>query len=112
SACRPAQIHEMLRIDVVERLDHRAAQLLSNPPALGRAGFDPLDTAVALLRIRQPAQTRQTRSALRFGPDSPLQPWDWCGVPALRGPARILLSFTASRRQSLSSNPVRDLAYS
>ena len=43
--------YEMLRIDVVERLDHRTAQLLSNPLALGRAGFDPFNTAVPLLWI-------------------------------------------------------------
>src|ERR1039458_2298003 len=41
----------MLRIDVIKRLDHRPAQLLRNPPALGHASFDPVDAAVALLRI-------------------------------------------------------------
>ena len=35
----------------IKRLDHRPAQLLRNPPALGRASFDPVDAAVALLRI-------------------------------------------------------------
>src|ERR1039457_5898273 len=41
----------MLRIDVVERLDHMTAQLLSNPLALGRASLDPSNTAVPLLWI-------------------------------------------------------------
>ena len=62
-------------------------------------------------RIRQPAQAGQTKSALRFGRGSPWRPWHQHGFPALRGPARVLLSPAAYGRQSRSSHPVRGLAY-
>jgi hypothetical protein len=38
----------MAGVDVVERLDHRTAQPLGYPAALGVAVLDPIDPAVAL----------------------------------------------------------------
>ena len=62
-------------------------------------------------RIRQPAQAGQTKSVLRFGRGSPGKPWHRHDFPALRGPARVLLSPAAYGRQSRSSHSVRGLAY-
>src|SRR5208283_4586975 len=62
-------------------------------------------------RIRQPAQVGQTKSALRFCRGSTGKFWHRLDFPALRGPARVLLSPPAYGRQSRSSDPVRGLAY-
>ena len=80
--------------------DHQECRVPPEPLSLPRAN-----------RVRQPAQAGQTKSALRFGRGSPGRPWHQYGFPALRGPARVLLSPAACGRQSRSSHPVRGLAY-
>src|SRR5581483_2267859 len=45
------QVHKMLRVDIVEGLDHRAFELLLDPAALGHPLFDGVDAAVPLLGI-------------------------------------------------------------
>src|SRR5437899_5924820 len=47
-ACRPAQFEKMSGVNVVERFDHRPANLLLDPAALRQARLDRLDAAVAL----------------------------------------------------------------
>jgi len=42
-----ALVREVLAVDVVEGLHHRAAELLGDPLALGRAVLDRLDLPVA-----------------------------------------------------------------
>src|SRR6266446_3529944 len=46
--CRPAQFEKMSGVNVVERFDHRPANLLLDPAALRQARLDRLDAAVAL----------------------------------------------------------------
>ena len=50
-ARRPAVVHQVLGVDVIERLDHGPSQLLLDPPALRQAVLDPVDAAVALPRV-------------------------------------------------------------
>src|SRR6266403_5979048 len=50
-ACRPAQFEKMSGVNVVERFDHRPANLLLDPAALRQARLDRLDAAVALARV-------------------------------------------------------------
>jgi len=45
------QLQQVLSMDIVEGLDHGTVQLLRNPSAFRRSGFDYLDTTVALLRV-------------------------------------------------------------
>src|SRR5207244_2084821 len=45
---RVAAVEQVLRVDVVEDLDHRLADLLGNPRALGLTVLDRVDPAVAL----------------------------------------------------------------
>jgi len=56
--------------------------------------------------LRQPAQAGQTKSALRFCRGSTGKPRHRPDFPALRGPARVLLSPAACGRQNRSSPPV------
>ena len=60
-----------------------------------------MDAAAKAAReeARQPAQAGQTKSVLRFGRGSPGKPWHRHDFPALRGPARVLLSPAACGRQ-------------
>src|SRR5271165_4822467 len=62
-------------------------------------------------RIRQPSQAGQTKSALRFCRGSRGKPRHQGGFPALRGPARVLLSPAAYGRQCRPSHSVRGLEY-
>ena len=83
-----------------EILDHQECRLRIEPLYLPGAN-----------RIRQPAQAGQTKSVLRLGRSSPGKPWHRHDFPALRGPARVLLSPAACGRQRRSSHSVRGLAY-
>ena len=47
-AYRPAQFEKVSGVNVVERFDHRPANLLLDPPALRQARLDRLDASVAL----------------------------------------------------------------
>ena len=51
SACSLAAFHQMLGVDVIERLDHRVPELLLHPPALRQSVLDAVDAAVTLARV-------------------------------------------------------------
>src|SRR4029450_3600974 len=51
SALGPAQLAQVLGINVVERFDYRPAELFLNPSALWHTIFDLADATVALLRL-------------------------------------------------------------
>ena len=51
AAGRAAEIHQVLGIDIIERLDHGPAQLLLDPLAFGDPVLDFVDAAIAFARI-------------------------------------------------------------
>ena len=51
AASGAAEIHQMLGIDIIERLDHGPAQLLLDPLAFGHPVLDLVDAAIAFTRV-------------------------------------------------------------
>ncbi len=74
----------------------------------------PLDRTVISTRRQSDTSASPSRTneiSTSFLPRFAGKPWHRHDFPALRGPARVLLSPAAYGRQSRSSHPVRGLAY-